>query len=63
MQPEQTLSQLTARLFSHLKSVIRDANPDIIVVQGDTTTAFAGAMAGFYVRKPVAVIPQDIVPG
>jgi len=60
MQPEQTLSQLTSRLFSRLEPVVQEADPDVVIVQGDTTTAFAAAMAGFYARKPVAHVEAGL---
>ena len=48
MQEAQTLAELTARVVTSVGSVIRDVQPDVVVVQGDTTTTFAGALAAFY---------------
>lgn len=48
MQANQSLSQLTARLLSALDPVLADIQPDWIVVQGDTTTVMAAALAAFY---------------
>ena len=45
MQPDQTLDQLTARLLTGLGTVMDAERPDFVVVQGDTATAMAGAMA------------------
>jgi len=48
MQPDQTLAQLTAKLFTAFDGVITDVQPDWILAQGDTTTVFVAAMAAFY---------------
>ena len=48
MQDAQTLDGLTHLVIKGLSEVIRKSSPDIIFVQGDTTTAFAGALSGFY---------------
>ena len=54
MQPNQDLSTLTSAILSRLSPVIAAKKPDLIIVQGDTTTAFAGALAGYYQKIPVA---------
>ncbi|MDQ3863427.1 MAG: UDP-N-acetylglucosamine 2-epimerase (non-hydrolyzing) [Actinomycetota bacterium] len=54
MLPSQTLSDLTARAVGALDQVMTDARPDLVVVQGDTTSAMAGALAAYYRRMPVA---------
>ena len=48
MKQGQTLSEITSRVLSGLEYVIKDVNPDIVLVHGDTTTTFAGALAAFY---------------
>jgi UDP-N-acetylglucosamine 2-epimerase (non-hydrolysing) len=48
MQPNQTLSHLTARLFTGLDGVLDEVKPDWVLAQGDTTTAFVAAMVAFY---------------
>ncbi len=48
MQPSQTLSLLTARLFQKIDGILAEHKPDWILVQGDTTTVMASAMAAFY---------------
>lgn len=60
MRPGQTLSALTAALFSKLPSVIDEYKPDVILVQGDTTTAFAGALAGYYFKVKVGHIEAGL---
>ena len=48
MKQGQTLSEITTRVLDGLEKVIRESNPDIILVHGDTTTSFVGALAAFY---------------
>jgi UDP-N-acetylglucosamine 2-epimerase (non-hydrolysing) len=48
MKPGQTLFGVTARILNDIEPVIDDFKPDIILVQGDTTTALVGALAGYY---------------
>lgn len=52
MQPNQTLSDLTARCLQGLTGVIDETKPDCVVGQGDTTTALCASMAAFYARVP-----------
>lgn len=48
MQHDQALSHLTARLLHKLDHALKKAKPDLLLVQGDTTTVFAAALAAFY---------------
>jgi len=48
MAENQSLFRVTSKSLRLLERVIDESNPDLIIVQGDTTTAFAGALAGFY---------------
>lgn len=48
MKPGQTLSQITSRVLLGLEQVIQEVKPDLILVHGDTTTTYAGALAAFY---------------
>lgn len=48
MQQGQTLSDITTRALQGLDGVLKEAKPDIVLVHGDTTTTFAGALAAFY---------------
>ncbi|MET7454414.1 UDP-N-acetylglucosamine 2-epimerase (non-hydrolyzing) [Streptomyces sp. NPDC005574] len=63
MRNRQQLSDLTARLMGSLGDVMRDQRPDLVVVQGDTTTALAGALAAFYERIPVAHVEAGLRTG
>ncbi len=49
----QTLSQITTRTLEGLSSVLADDRPDAVLVQGDTSTTFVGALAAFYAGVPV----------
>jgi len=48
MKHDQTLAELTARIFNNLDPVIKDLTPDWLIVQGDTTTVMASAILGYY---------------
>lgn len=48
MKPGQTLTEITYRVLDGLEYVIKETQPDIVLVHGDTTTSFAGALAAFY---------------
>jgi len=48
MKQGQTLGDITIRALNGLESVIKECKPDIVLVHGDTTTTFAGALAAFY---------------
>jgi UDP-N-acetylglucosamine 2-epimerase len=63
MEPDQSLSALTARLFTTLGGVVADVRPDWLLVQGDTTTAFVGATVGFYHRVCVGHVEAGLRTG
>jgi UDP-N-acetylglucosamine 2-epimerase (non-hydrolysing) len=50
MQPDQSLAQITAAIFTHLDPVLRDLQPDWVLAQGDTTTVMAAALLAYYHR-------------
>jgi len=60
MQPDQSLSGLASRALAGLDQVITDVSPDWTVVQGDTTTAFAAALASFHRRVKVAHVEAGL---
>ncbi len=47
-QHGQTLTQITTRAMEGLEKIVKEFKPDVLLVQGDTTTVFAGALVGFY---------------
>ncbi|WP_416181014.1 non-hydrolyzing UDP-N-acetylglucosamine 2-epimerase [Bellilinea sp.] len=63
MQPNQTLAQLTAAIFTHLDPVLRDLQPDWMLVQGDTTTVMAAALLGYYQRIKVGHVEAGLRSG
>lgn len=63
MKPDQSLDQLTSLLMNRLDNVLLQIKPDLIVVQGDTTTAFTGALAGYYHKIPVAHVEAGLRSG
>lgn len=60
MKANQDLASLTASILSKVHVVLDDLKPDMVVVQGDTTTTFAGALAAFYQKIPVAHIEAGL---
>lgn len=60
MQPGQTLAALTSRAVGALDEVIREIRPRAVLVQGDTTTAFCGALAAFYQQVPVGHVEAGL---
>ncbi|MBN1427552.1 MAG: UDP-N-acetylglucosamine 2-epimerase (non-hydrolyzing) [Anaerolineae bacterium] len=60
MRPGQTLAGLTAQALEAITRVIEQAQPDIVLVQGDTTTAMAAGLAAFYLRIPVGHVEAGL---
>ncbi len=63
MQPDQTLDALTANLLTGIGRVLDAEQPDWVVVQGDTATAMAGALAAYYRKIPVAHVEAGLRSG
>lgn len=60
MKPNQTLSQITGSAINGLHQAITETEPDVVVVQGDTTSTFVGALAAFYCQVPVAHVEAGL---
>jgi len=60
MLPEQTLAQLTSRVLEGLHPLLERLRPDVLLVQGDTTTTFAAALAAFYHQIPVGHVEAGL---
>jgi UDP-N-acetylglucosamine 2-epimerase (non-hydrolysing) len=60
MRPDQDLSHITTAALQGLYRTIGELRPDCVIVQGDTTTTFAGALAAFYHRVPVAHVEAGL---
>lgn len=60
MQQGQTLSDITARVLKGLEEVIKEVQPNIVLVHGDTTTTFAGALAAFYNQVDVGHVEAGL---
>lgn len=60
MQANQSLYGITQRALGGLELVISEHKPDLILVQGDTTTAFVAGLAGFYAKVPVGHVEAGL---
>ena len=63
MRPNQTLGGLTSRAIAAIDEYLAAEKPDIVMVQGDTTTVLAGALAAFYHHIPVAHVEAGLRTG
>lgn len=63
MEPGQTLYTVTAKALTGLGQVLAQAKPDLVLVHGDTTTAFAAALAAFYAKIPVGHVEGGLRSG
>jgi UDP-N-acetylglucosamine 2-epimerase (non-hydrolysing) len=60
MKPNQDLRHVTTAALNGLHDVIGEVKPDWVIVQGDTTTTFTGALAAFYQQVPVAHVEAGL---
>ncbi|TWT88692.1 UDP-N-acetylglucosamine 2-epimerase [Pseudobythopirellula maris] len=63
MRPDQSLASLTGRLIGAIDDALVALEPDMVLVQGDTTTVLAGALAAFYRRTPVGHVEAGLRTG
>lgn len=63
MRPEQDLAHLTAAVLSGVSAVLEAWRPDRVIVQGDTVSTLAGALAAFYHKVPVAHVEAGLRTG
>ena len=63
MIPGQNLTEITTAILTGLREVLIELKPHLLFVQGDTTTAFAAALAAFYEKVPVAHIEAGLRTG
>lgn len=60
LRERQTLTGITSRVLSGLEPVLAQLSPRAVLVQGDTTTTFAGALAAFYAQVPVVHVEAGL---
>lgn len=63
MSAGQTLYDVTEKALRGLQKVLEEARPDLVLVHGDTTTTFAGALAAFYAQIPVGHVEAGLRTG
>lgn len=60
MKPGQTLFDITISIMEKMQAILKKENPDMVLVHGDTTTAFAGALSAFYMGIPVGHVEAGL---
>ena len=60
MKQGQDLYDVTARVLTGMRDVLKEANPDVVLVHGDTTTSTAAALAAFYQQVPVGHVEAGL---
>ena len=60
MEKQQTLSTITTKTLLGMEKVFEEAKPDLVLVHGDTSTTFAGALAAFYHKVPVGHVEAGL---
>lgn len=60
MKEDQTLSDITSRAMTKLEDVIKKERPDMVLVHGDTTTTFSGALAAFYNKVAIGHVEAGL---
>lgn len=60
MEPNQNLFTITSKILLSIKDIIEKEKPELILVHGDTTTAFASALAAFYAKTPIGHVEAGL---
>jgi len=60
MQPDQTLAEVTTRALTQLQETFAQRGPDLVLVQGDTCTCFAAALAAYYEKIPIGHVEAGL---
>ncbi len=60
MKQGQTLSQITSKVLQGMEEVLKETKPDIVLVHGDTTTTYAGALAAFYQQVAIGHVEAGL---
>lgn len=60
MQPSQTLFDVTVNILERLKDILTQEKPDVVLVHGDTSTAFVTALACFYMQIPIGHVEAGL---
>lgn len=60
MRPGQTLFDITSDVLLGIRAILEDERPDCVLAHGDTTTSFAAALAGYYLRIPVGHVEAGL---
>ena len=63
MQPNQDLYDITSRILLGMRNILKEIQPDIVLVHGDTTTSTASALAAFYQQIPVGHVEAGLRTG
>ncbi|MBN8431789.1 UDP-N-acetylglucosamine 2-epimerase (non-hydrolyzing) [Microbulbifer salipaludis] len=63
MQPGQDLTDITARILMGLRPILKDWQPDVVLVHGDTTTTLAASLASYYEKIPVGHVEAGLRTG
>ncbi len=62
-KPGQSLTEITTNALKGLETVLQEVKPDVLLVQGDTTTVFAGALAAFYQKVKIGHVEAGLRSG
>ena len=60
MEPDQDLHEIFGRTFFALRPILENERPELVLVQGDTTSALAGALAAYYLQVPVGHVEAGL---